>query len=145
MRAGRIVEALAAALAGLVAAAVASAGGACHPAEPPVAAAPKGPTPCERASDNLVQAMLARLPNADPVPTDTADSLRNLIRERCEQDGWSAQATDCLIAMKRTEDAAPCARLMTDAQQEALVRDEAARFSAPGGSAAPPGPAAAPA
>ena len=109
---------------------------------------------CERASDNLVQAMLARLPRADPVPTETADALRNLIRERCEQDSWSANATRCLIAMKRTEDAGPCAQLMTDAQQEALVRDEEALFGGPVRPAPPPaepapgaptGPAPAPA
>ena len=101
---------------------------ACPPPPTPQAAAPKGPTPCARASDNLVQAMVARLPHADPVPTETADALRNLIRERCEQDGWSAEATKCLIAMTSVKDAEPCAKLMTDEQQAALVRDEAALF-----------------
>jgi hypothetical protein len=111
---------------------------ACPPPAPPRAAAPKGPTRCERASDNLVQAMVARLPRADPVPTETADALRNLIRERCEQDAWSDDATRCLIAMKRTEDAGPCAQLMTDAQQAALVRDEEALFGGPSRPSSPP-------
>ena len=50
------------------------------------------------------------------------------MKERCEQDGWSAEATKCLIAMTSVQDAEPCARLMTDAQQAALVRDESALF-----------------
>lgn len=101
----------------------------CAPAAAPPPAAPKGPTACERASDSMVGAMLARLPASDE-PAEAADALRNLIRERCERDGWSADATRCLIAMKRLDDAAPCAKLMTDAQQAALVRDEEARFGA---------------
>jgi hypothetical protein len=106
---------------------------ACAPAAAPPPAAPKGPTACERASDSMVGAMLARLP-ASNEPTEAADALRNLIRERCEQDGWSAEATRCLIAMKQLDEAAPCAKLMTDDQQAALVRDEEARFGAPPGS-----------
>lgn len=102
---------------------------ACRHAEAPPPAAPSGPTACERASDSMVGAMLARLPSAD-APTEQADALRNLIRVRCEQDGWSAEATRCLIAMQRIDDAAPCAKLLTDDQQAALVRDEDARFGA---------------
>jgi hypothetical protein len=104
---------------------------ACHHADAPAPAAPRGPTQCARASDSMVQAMLDRLPAKDTPPTEEADALRNLIRERCEQDGWSAEAIQCLIAMKRLEDAEGCAKLMTDDQQAALVRDEAARFGAP--------------
>jgi hypothetical protein len=99
---------------------------ACGHAEAPAPAAPKGPTACERASDSMVNAMLVRLPAGD-TPTEKADALRNLIRERCEQDGWSAEATRCLIAMQRLADAGPCAKLLTDAQQAALVRDQDAR------------------
>ena len=61
-------------------------------------------------------------------PTEAADAMRNLIRERCEQDGWSTQAVQCLIAMKAQDDAANCAKLMTEDQQAALVRDEQAQF-----------------
>ena len=125
-------------LAGCLAAALA-----CGHAEPPPPAAPKGPTACERASDSMVGAMLARLPTADE-PTEQADALRNLIRERCEQDRWSAEATRCLIAMKSLDDAAPCAAMMTDAQQAALVRDQEARFGAGTGSAGSGSAAAAP-
>ncbi|HET7504084.1 MAG TPA: hypothetical protein VFK02_23850 [Kofleriaceae bacterium] len=105
---------------------------ACHPAEPARPAAPKGPTACARASDNMVQRMLDRLSAKDAPPTEEADALRNLIRERCEQDGWSAEAIQCLYAMKRLEDAEPCARLMTDEQQAALVRDQQAQLGAAG-------------
>ncbi len=103
---------------------------ACPPPAAPTAPGPRGPTACERASDSMVLAMLARLPSGDPPPTETADALRNLIRERCERDGWSADATRCLAAMQRVDDAASCAALLTDAQQAALARDEEARLSA---------------
>jgi hypothetical protein len=103
---------------------------ACHHADAPAPAPPKGPTACARASDSIVGAMLARLPADAVPPTEEADGLRNLIRERCEHDGWSAEATQCLIAMTRVEDAEPCAKLMTEDQQAALVADQAARSSA---------------
>jgi hypothetical protein len=64
----------------------------------------------------------------DAPPTEAADAMRNLIRERCEHDAWSPQAVQCLIAMKSQDDAATCAQLMTDDQQAALVRDEQAQF-----------------
>ena len=119
--------------------------GACHSAEPPAAPTPKGPTACARASDSMVQTMLDRLSKDGPPPTEAADALRNLIRERCEQDGWSAEATRCLIAMTSVKDAEPCARLMTDAQQAALVRDESALFGATDAQATPASaPASAP-
>src|SRR5512140_1454044 len=117
---------------------------ACHHADAPAPAAPKGPTACARASDNMVQAMLDRLAKDAP-PTEEADALRNLIRERCEKDGWSRAATQCLIAMKKLDDADACAKLMTDEQQAALVRDEDARLGAApgdGGQATSPGSAA---
>jgi hypothetical protein len=85
----------------------------------------------------MVGAVLDRLPANADAPTEAADAFRNLIRERCEHDGWSAEATRCLIAMKRAEDAEPCAPLMTSAQQAALVSDEQARFGPGSGAAAP--------
>ena len=103
---------------------------ACQHAEP-APAAPKQPAPCARAAGNMVATMLARLPVSDAPPTEAADGLRNLIRERCEHDAWSAEAMQCLIAMTRLEDAEPCAKLMTEAQQAALVRDGNAQFGGP--------------
>ena len=99
-----------------------------HPAPPP--APPKGPTACARAADAMVQTMLDRLATKDAAPTEEADALRRLIVTRCEADAWSDAATRCLIAMKTTEDAAPCAREMTEAQQAALVRDQQAQLGA---------------
>lgn len=114
---------------------------ACHHADAPAPVAPKGPTPCARASDSMVQTMLDQLPEKAELPMEQADAIRNLIRERCEQDGWSAEATRCLIAMKRQDDAEACAKLLTDDQQAALVRDQEARFGAKaGGEAAPSAP-----
>src|SRR5262249_56111787 len=86
----------------------------------PPPAAPKGPTACERAADSMVGAMLARLP-AEGAPTEQADALRRLIRVRCEQDGWSADATRCLIAMQKLDDATPCAQLLTHDHHAAPV------------------------
>ena len=88
--------------------------------------------------------LLDRLSKDGPPPTEAADALRNLIRERCEHDGWSAEATKCLIAMTSVKDAEPCARLMTDEQQAALVRDESALFG-PGDAQATPASSPAPA
>jgi hypothetical protein len=84
--------------------------------------------------------MLVRLPADATLPTEQADAIRNLIRERCAHDRWSAEATQCLIAMVNLEDAEPCARLMTEDQQAALVADEQAQFGTaqPGRSEKPP-------
>ena len=117
---------------------------ACQPAAAPPPAAPRGPTACERAADSMVGAMLARLP-AEGTPTEQADALRRLIRVRCEQDGWSADATRCLIAIQKLDDAAPCAKLLTDDQQAALVRDQEAQSGAPSGVRAGTRPATEPA
>jgi hypothetical protein len=137
MRAAWIVVALIACASGALTA--------CASGAPPAPAAPKGPTACARASDSMVQTMLDRLPDKEAPPIEEADALRNLIRERCEQDGWSAEATRCLIATRSVDDAAACAPHLTDAQQAALVRDQSARFPAKGpASAAPAPPQAAP-
>jgi hypothetical protein len=117
---------------------------ACGAPAAPKAAGPKGPTPCARASDNMVQALLERLSKKGPVPAEEADALRNLIRERCEQDGWSAEATRCLIARKKVEDTEACAPLLTEAQQEALVSDQSARLGGPAGDPADPAKAGKP-
>jgi hypothetical protein len=125
----------AAALGGLVLVLVA-----CRRADAPPPAAPKPPTACDRAADSMVGAMLAHLPPAD-VPTEQADALRRLIRVRCEQDGWSAEATRCLIAMQKLDDAEPCAKIMPADQQAALTRDleeqSGARAGARTGAGAP--------
>ena len=100
-----------------------------HPAPPP--APPRGPTACARAADAMVQTLLDRLPAKDAPPTEAADGYRNLIRERCERDAWSDEATRCLAAMKTTADAEPCAKLLTEAQQAALVQDGQALSGGP--------------
>jgi hypothetical protein len=72
----------------------------------------------------MIAVLLDRLPKDRPPPTETADAFRNAIRDHCERDGWSAAATQCLIAMKQLSDAEPCAKLMTDDQQAALANAE---------------------
>ena len=106
--------------------------GCSHPAPAPEVA-PKGPTPCEHASDAMVQLLLDRMPDKEHMPTEEADQFRNLIRERCEQDHWSAEATTCLRNMTKLDDAEACSKLMTEDQQAALVRAEMAKFPSPPG------------
>ena len=113
-------------------ASVTVAAAACHP-DPPPPAAPRPPSACARASDRMVQTMLEHLSSrdakaADAPPTEAADAMRNLIRERCERDAWAPDAVQCLIAMKSQDDANACAQRMTEDQQAALVRDEQAQF-----------------
>jgi hypothetical protein len=72
----------------------------------------------------------------DPPPPDEAvNDLIALIRNRCEQDGWSVEAQRCLGTVKTAEDADRCGTLLTEAQQAALVRDQRARA---GDSSTPP-------
>ena len=104
---------------------------ACHPAAPPARIAPGGPTPCARAADSMVRTMLVAFEAQAMPPVETSDALRNLIREHCEHDRWSAEATRCLIATKTMQDTAGCAPLLSDEQQTALAQDEAARLDAP--------------
>jgi hypothetical protein len=98
-------------------------GGAAVP-EPPVAPRVKAPS-CAAAADGMVGVLLA---DKDPKPPDdTVDGIRNLIRDRCQQDGWSAEAQRCLAEMKTPDDANTCGTLLTEAQQGALVQAQSAR------------------
>jgi hypothetical protein len=128
------------ALLSLIAVAGALVGAGCSRADAPAPNPPTRPRACARAADSMVGALLARLPAHEPPPTEHADALRNLIRERCERDAWSADATRCLIAIVRIADAGRCAELLTEDQQAALVRDQAALA----GPAPAPAPATAP-
>jgi len=64
----------------------------------------------------------------DPRPPDEAlNGLIALIRTRCEQDRWTSEAVACLSRIKSAADADQCGTLLTEAQQAALVQDQAAR------------------
>jgi hypothetical protein len=106
-------------------------GGSSMPAAPPNAPV----ATCTTAAENTVGTMVAVL---DPRPP-AADIQKyiDLIRERCEQDGWSAQAQRCMSEIKQRQDGERCEPLLTDAQKAALVRDQEAKF---GGGPPPPTP-----
>lgn len=85
---------------------------------------PAGPT-CASAAEHMVDEMAA---TKDPRPPDeTLNGLIELIRTRCEQDAWSSQAISCLSKITSAADADQCGTLLTDAQQAALVKDQAER------------------
>jgi hypothetical protein len=92
--------------------------------EPPAAPRVKAPS-CAAAADGMVGLLLA---GKDPKPPDdTVDGIRNLIRDRCQQDGWTAEAQRCLAEMKTPDDANTCGTFLTEAQQAALVEAQSAR------------------
>ena len=84
--------------------------------------APLAPS-CKRAAEHMVDELVAGM---DPrPPDDTVNAYIKLIRTRCEQDGWSTPAQDCFTRIKNVADADTCGTLLTQAQQDALVRDQA--------------------
>jgi hypothetical protein len=84
-----------------------------------------GPT-CEAVGDAMVNQLLA---DKDPrPPDDTVDPIRNLITKRCTADNWTLAAKQCLLTMKDGKDAEHCATMLTDEQQEALMRDQNVTF-----------------
>jgi hypothetical protein len=111
--------------AAVVAAVLAACGGSPGPAAP---VAPSGPT-CGAAAEHMVDEMAA---TKDPRPADEVlNGLIDLIRRRCEQDRWSSQAVSCLARVTSAADADQCGTLLTDAQQDALVRDQDAKAVRP--------------
>lgn len=93
-------------------------GGAAKPAAPPVP--PNKAPSCAAASDGMVGLLLA---DKDPKPPDeVVDGYRKLIRERCEQDGWTPEAQRCWADAKTPDDLNVCGTLLTDDQQNALVK-----------------------
>lgn len=96
----------------------------CGSAPPPSEPAPLPPS-CKRAAEHIVDELVA---GKDPRPPDDAvNAYITLIRTRCEQDAWSAPAQDCFIRIKSLADADTCGTLLTQAQQDALVRDQSAQ------------------
>lgn len=56
-------------------------------------------------------------------PKASKEALADLIKTRCETDGWSADAKKCWGAMSNQEDAKPCAKLLTTEQHDAIMAD----------------------
>ena len=112
--------------------------------------APKdaGPT-CTTVADSMV-AMMAQGKESTKAFVDKKEGYTTIIRTRCTEDAWTADAKQCLSTMKNREDAERCGTLLTEVQQQNLVRDQQKQFEPPPQDpepqtqAAPPAPAEAP-
>ena len=105
-----------------------------------------GPS-CGDVADSMV-AMMAEGKESTKAFVDAKEDFVTLIRTRCDEDAWTAEAKQCLATMKSREDAERCSTLLTEQQQQSLVRDQKAKFGAgseydppePEPAAAPPAP-----
>ena len=87
-----------------------------------------GPT-CAAVADSMV-AMMAEGKESTKAFVDAKEGFTTIIRTRCTEDAWTGEAKQCLATMKSHEDAERCSTLLTEAQQENLVRDQKAKFGA---------------
>ena len=104
------------------------------------ATAAPAPVTCAAAADGML-AMMMRDKEAEGIE-DTIEGFKALIRTRCDEDGWTVEARQCLATMQTRTDAERCSTLLTEAQQANLVRDQKAKFGAKPAAdgAAPPEP-----
>jgi hypothetical protein len=77
---------------------------------------------CPKVADHLVSLMSG----ATKHPADATDPLRRVIDQRCEQDGWSSQTKQCLLALANLSEGERCQQMMTQAQVDAFHRDSEA-------------------
>jgi hypothetical protein len=120
----------------LVAILVLGCGGSGKPAQAPNAQAPA----CAAVADAMMSIMLAGKEQT-PRLAETSAGFNEIIRTRCDADGWTAEARSCLAAMKNQADAERCGQLLTEEQTSNLVRDQKAKFGGPEPAMAPPPPA----
>jgi hypothetical protein len=100
----------------------------CHSAPPPAEPAPPPPS-CKGAAEHMVDELVAG--KDPPPPDDIVNAYIELIRTRCEADAWSVPAQDCFMRIHSLADADTCGTLLTQAQQDALVRDQGAANNKP--------------
>jgi hypothetical protein len=67
----------------------------------------------------------------DPPPT-TKDVIADLLRTRCEADGWSADAKTCFRSIANEQDAEKCIATLTEDQRGKVMVDAKAKFGKPG-------------
>jgi hypothetical protein len=82
--------------------------------------APVQPVPenkCAHVADHLLSLLTA---SAKEAPGEELDRVRNVFHSRCRDDGWSAQAQQCFLALTAKEEVDRCAAQLTDAQRSAL-------------------------
>jgi hypothetical protein len=112
---------------------------ACHSAPPP--AAPVAPvSQCAKVSDHLVSLMTA----SQKVDDTQLDPIRKVIAHHCDQDQWTAEAQQCLLAAASMADGEACKAKFTPAQVDAFEAEGRAldeskeSHSAPASGGAPP-------
>lgn len=87
-----------------------------------------GPT-CAAVADAMVAMMMEGKEQTEAAAA-TAGDFETIIRTRCDEDAWTAEAKQCLATMQTRTDAERCSTLLTAEQQENLVRDQKAKFGA---------------
>lgn len=103
----------------------------------------EGPT-CAVVADSMV-AMMARGKESTKAFVDAKEGFTTIIRTRCDEDAWTAEAKQCLSTMQTYEDAERCSTHLTEQQQQNLVRDQKEKYGAkPEDAAPPPAPVEAP-
>ncbi len=91
----------------------------------------EAPKPVEAACPAVADAMVGMMMEGKeetPKAKEAMAGFTDIIRTRCDADAWSAEARQCLAAMKTREDAERCSNMLSEEQQANLVRDEKAKF-----------------
>lgn len=81
---------------------------------------------CGRVAEALLGQFTVR--NGQPPPDKLATAFRDLVVERCTQDVWSPQATDCMVAPNADLDA--CTAILTPQQQQTFQDDARKKLAA---------------
>jgi hypothetical protein len=82
---------------------------------------------CAAVAEGMV-GMMMEGKEQTPKAKEAMAGFTEIIRTRCDADAWSAEARQCLAAMKTREDAERCSNMLTEEQQANLVRDEKAKY-----------------
>ncbi|HEY5927892.1 MAG TPA: hypothetical protein VIV11_39670 [Kofleriaceae bacterium] len=94
----------------------------CNKPKAQTQAPPTQVSDCPKVADHLVTLMSG----ATKHPPEATDPLRRVVDQRCEQDQWSADTKQCLLALSSLADGERCRAMMTDAQVAAFQRDSEA-------------------
>ncbi|MEJ7603260.1 MAG: hypothetical protein WKG01_35560 [Kofleriaceae bacterium] len=94
-----------------------------QPEPAPIAGIKKMPTPtCAATSDTMTVVILAS--NETQRSDAEVKEIKNILKGRCESDGWSDRAKECLATMESEADADGCASMLTAEQRQKIVSDE---------------------
>jgi hypothetical protein len=80
-------------------------------------------TSCTAVSESMVAALMQDKEVKGNIEA-RADDIRAMIRKRCEQDAWTAEARQCIVKMQSNEDAIRCNEMLTPEQRDGLVREQ---------------------